>query len=135
MTISLAGETINANSPYKVKLTLKWPSSDTITSVKAVLVNTVNDKTDIIEITSETTLTYVSGDAATDDGAIYSGVFPASETAKILVDPENPLSKINYKTVYLAIGVAGTDIDGDDLSFVQYSGALSVGRNTLDLTP
>jgi hypothetical protein len=125
--ITLTNNKIAAGAPYKVNASITWTGA-TISSVQAVLVNTLGAGSTIVEITSAATLTLDSG--------AYKGILAASETAKLLTDPTNANSTLKYRECYLVITVTGIDADGDALTPILNSTKITVGRAPLaNLSP
>jgi hypothetical protein len=132
MSLTLSSDQVVAGSPYKVKATITWAGA-TITGVKAVLVNTIEDGKAQTAITTPLALSFVSGTPTA--GAIWDGVLSATETMKLLSTPTNPSSKVAVLKPILMLEVTGTDADADALKPVLFSKELSVGRNPLYVAP
>ena len=129
--LQLASGTLTAGTVWKVKPRIRWDGA-TITSVNGVLVDTLNQNSQIVEITS--IIPFTSQGTVTENGITYNvfkGLFDATETAKILTDPLDSNSIVRHKTVYLSLLIEGTDADGDTIKPTLNSGAISVDRSPL----
>ena len=123
MSIVVEAPTLAAGTAWKTKLTITWTGA-TITAVSAVLVDKIDGKLTVTEITDPVAMT-------NEGGGVWKAIFPATETSKLLSNSDDANSKLVYEKCYASFLVTGTDADGDALTPTLNSDEITVGRSPL----
>ena len=97
ITLSASSYDLSAGAPYRPTVELTLPDGDTFVSAEAALFRPFTGRQSTEMLTSKVPVTAA--------GANYTFELGATETAKLLNDPDSPLNGVKFDKVSLAFNV------------------------------